>query len=236
MKIVIKSFFLFILLLLSFQFYGYSKESRREIEIRKVPKERIQKYLNDSSFDYAFEYKEPVTLWDKVVFFFRKYFLNPLRQHTPESVWQIFKFGLMIFAASVVIYFLLKSNKTGFFAKKNPTNSTIPFYTGENIHEVNFDELVENAVSKGQYRVAVRYLYLSALKSLSDKELITWKAEKTNRDYNKELRSSAIAPQFKEITWLFDYSWYGQSGISEETYQIINSSFSNFNKALNLRK
>ncbi|MBA3901751.1 MAG: hypothetical protein H0X62_16375 [Bacteroidetes bacterium] len=236
MKAAIK-FFLFYYLLLIFSTVSaeavVSAETVGEIPaFRAVPKENLNKYLEDSAFDYDRAYQNPVTFWDMVKYWFQKFFFQPILENVPVTFWEILQYVLTAIAAGVVIYYLSKGGKGGLFARNNPLNK-IQINDGVgDIHLVNFDALVEEAVTEGHYRLAVRYLYLKSLKGLSEKNMISWKSEKTNHDYLKELRTSAIRPMFSEITYWFDYSWYGNSGLNESGYANIKGSFEKFDKAL----
>jgi hypothetical protein len=67
----------------------------------------------------------------------------------------------------------------------------------ENIHEINFPEAILKLEKQHDYRSAIRYHFLQALKKLSDKNLITWNPEKTNRDYLREIEKQSIEGRFQ---------------------------------------
>jgi hypothetical protein len=50
----------------------------------------------------------------------------------------------------------------------------------ENIHEIDYDQDIKEAIAAGNYSLAVRLLYLQTLKTLSDNALIKWNINKTN--------------------------------------------------------
>ena len=90
------------------------------------------------------------------------------------------------------------------------------------------DELLtaESALQKakdiskgGDYRTAVRYLYISSLLTLDERGLMRFDRSKTNREY---LRSVAAFPQLsaplREVIDIFDRVWYGFQPLDEETF------------------
>ena len=106
-----------------------------------------------------------------------------------------------------------------FFAKKN-TKLEIPVEdVVENIHEVDFPETIAKYERQRDYRSAVRYHFLWILKQLTDKKIIEWNPEKTNKDYIAEIQKADIKQGFKEIALIFDYVWYGEFKIDELKYR-----------------
>jgi hypothetical protein len=71
----------------------------------------------------------------------------------------------------------------------------------------------------GDYRAAVRYLYLSALLHLEEAGLLRYDRSLTNREY---LRSVAgrpeLAAELREVVDVFDRVWYGFDALSPAAY------------------
>ena len=86
------------------------------------------------------------------------------------------------------------------------------------IRDKDLSKLIQEAISKGNYKLAVRYYYLLLLKNLSEKELISWQQEKTNEDYIKELSNNKLNTDFEKLTYLYDYVWYGEFIIDKEKF------------------
>lgn len=72
----------------------------------------------------------------------------------------------------------------------------------------------------GDYRSAVRYLYLSTLLILDERGVMRYDRSKTNREY---LRSVADAPELskplEEVIEVFDNVWYGYHSLGEESFK-----------------
>jgi hypothetical protein len=101
----------------------------------------------------------------------------------------------------------------------------------ENIHEINFHEEIQQAITNGNFRLAVRLNYLSTLKRLNDQRLINWQPEKTNQTYVNEITDLVMKQQFLQLTAQFEYIWYGEFFINRESFSTINSNFDQFNSA-----
>lgn len=78
----------------------------------------------------------------------------------------------------------------------------------------------QSVAEQGDYRLALRYLYLSSLLSLHERGLITYDRTRTNLEY---LQSVKHRPQLAEtlgkIVEVFDRSWYGLRAPDYETYK-----------------
>jgi len=74
--------------------------------------------------------------------------------------------------------------------------------------------------NQGDYRTAIRYLYLSSLLVLDERGLLRYDRSRTNREY---LRSVSAKPQLatplRDVIDVFDKVWYGFESVDEQTYQ-----------------
>ena len=102
----------------------------------------------------------------------------------------------------------------------------------ENIHEMDFEKLLAESVQQQDYRRGVRLLFLYALKLLSDRELIQWESGKTNHDYVGEIETSELKPGFNELSYYFDYAWYGNFNINRQTFDKAHEAFNHWKKKL----
>jgi len=103
----------------------------------------------------------------------------------------------------------------------------------EDINELDTVSLLDQALAKGDYRYAVRIQFLAILQSLSQKEKILWRKEKTNHEYARELRNENYGPEFQKLVTIFDYVWYGKREVSKEQYAQIDLKFKSFKSAMN---
>jgi hypothetical protein len=74
--------------------------------------------------------------------------------------------------------------------------------------------------NQGDYRNAIRYLYLSSLLVLDERGLMRYDRSRTNREY---LRSVSSKPELENplhsVIDVFDRVWYGFESVDEQTYQ-----------------
>ena len=131
---------------------------------------------------------------------------------------RLFAIVLVGFLLYFIIKYLMGKEGNFFFGKKNKKLNIEAEELHENIHEINFPESIARFEREGDYRSAVRYQFLQVLKKLSDKKLIHWNPEKTNKDYVAELKAPHLKDGFSELSYIFDYVWYGEFSIDEQSY------------------
>ena len=233
MKATFKTFLYLVLLLLPAAGFTTQKVSTvAPVEVRRPTNARIEKFQKDGDFQYETDYTEKIGLWDAFWHWMKKHIFSPLIRGHELTIWNIIEYGLAIATIIFVAYYFIKSDRIGLFSR-GPKKLQLDIEGGEeDINKMNFDKLVSDAIENRQYRIAIRYLYLKLLKDLSDNQLINWRAEKTNRDYINELRPTDYGKQFREVTLLFDYAWYGDVTINENSFGQIRDSFKEFNSKL----
>lgn len=73
---------------------------------------------------------------------------------------------------------------------------------------------------EGDYRSAIRYLYLSSLLVLDEQGLLRYDRSRTNREYLRSISSKPeLANSLRDVIDVFDRVWYGFAQVDEQTYQ-----------------
>jgi hypothetical protein len=73
---------------------------------------------------------------------------------------------------------------------------------------------------QGDYRSAIRYLYLSSLLVLDEQGLLRYDRSRTNREYLRSISSKPeLANPLHDVIEVFDRVWYGFESVDEQTYQ-----------------
>jgi hypothetical protein len=135
------------------------------------------------------------------------------------------------FAAFLMIY--LTGSNVGLFRKKNVlTKDDEGEGITEDIFAINYQKEIDKATVQGNYRLAVRLMYLRLLKNMSENNIIQYKQDKTNFDYLLQLHPTKHYNSFFRITRNYEYSWYGKFDVSENAYRVISSEFDQFDREL----
>ncbi|TWP23792.1 hypothetical protein ETU10_06045 [Apibacter muscae] len=95
----------------------------------------------------------------------------------------------------------------------------------KNIDTVDFDQLIYQAVSDKNYRLAIRFYYLRILKLMANKKVIEYHRNKTNYDYFYEIKNYDLKNLFQSTSKTFDYSWYGDYSPKESDFLLAKSKF-----------
>jgi hypothetical protein len=78
----------------------------------------------------------------------------------------------------------------------------------------------ETLSMQGDYRNAIRYLYLSSLLVLDEQGLLRYDRSRTNREYLRSVSSKPeLAKPLHDVIDVFDRVWYGFEKVDEQTYQ-----------------
>ena len=201
------------------------------IEGRAFKKEALNVLKQDKAFQYEQLQEPPASLWDRFWNWFWWKVGQILRTREGKTtMWTLFT----IFGVAMIVFFVMKvtgMSKDGLFGRSS--RSGLQYTTdSEDIHQISFDEAINHAVAEGNYRLATRYLYLQALKKLSDKGFIQWQLNKTNTDYLLEVASKPWHPVFRLLTNNFEYTWYGEIPVSHDSFQELRNQFQQFNNQL----
>jgi hypothetical protein len=143
--------------------------------------------------------------------------------------------GIIILAFVVILILFLANSNIRIFRKSASTmDETESGFDDEDVHRINYEKELHKAVSNGDLRLAVRLLYLQTLKELSERELISYKQDRTNGDYLMQLSNTAYYREFFALTRNYEYVWYGKFPVSTGAFETIRNQFSNFKGRLPL--
>ncbi len=142
----------------------------------------------------------------------------------------IFLWLLAILFALFIIYKLIY--KGVFLKHRRRTKSSRENISGMDENVSHFHKQLIGQENIKMYNEAVRLLFLITLNEMSDKRLLHFSAEKTNRDYLMELKEPVINKEFAALVKTFEYCWYGKFKVSQERYALIKNSFNEFNNKI----
>lgn len=226
--VFIATFFFFVLSATAQQKVVYDSAVVKE---RSFSPSAFDKYKSDTDFQYEKEAIETPSLWDRFWMWFWNWYDEIMSTTAGRTTMNIIYWVLGISAIAFFVYRVMRMNKVALFA--NPSLSSSAYTVeDENIHAISFDAAIQEALQNGNYRLAVRLLYLQSLKILADKNLIAWLPNKTNADYLREINSTQLQQPFKTITHIFEYAWYGNLAVTGDDYTEMKEKFSQFQSQL----
>ena len=204
------------------------KNDSSAVPLRNFDLQQLKEYSTRKDFQYEEQLALNTSWWDRFWRWIWELINGTLENRYSGSFIKYLLIAIVVTMVIFVIFKLMGLDLKIFSGKSKAID--IPYDESmENIHEINFNEEIEKAMAKGNYRLAVRLLYLRSLKLLSDAELINWQPEKTNQAYIDELKDEERKKEFKLLTLQFDYIWYGDFPIEKESFKTLKMSFDRFN-------
>ena len=203
-----------------------------EINVRQIDSLKIRSYLKDRDFRYFEDPEDTKTLWEKLMDWIQRQ-IDKLFAYDSKNVSRdVIQYLLIILAVLGLIYGFYRNEIKGlFFGNKNINSLEIKEET-EDIHSIDFDKLIDKAVQNKNYRYAIRLNYLRLLKILSDKQIINWKPDKTNREYLKEIKQHSLTRSVSVVTNDFENIWYGGYDIDKDNYSYLIARYKDVNSLL----
>ncbi len=140
------------------------------------------------------------------------------------------KYPIIILLAALVVFVLVKI----IGGKRNTTVSKTKITLQDldeiedDLREAGLDSLLERALGQGEYRMAIRILYLMILRDMDEMSWITFRKDKTNFNYVMELGSRPERRPFTDLTKRFEIIWYGDGPFSEGDYQEISRIYQDY--------
>ncbi|MBC7922474.1 MAG: DUF4129 domain-containing protein [Ferruginibacter sp.] len=211
------------------------QKDRSRVDVRRFGADKLARYERDKDFQYDRRRTDgPLSAWERFRLWLIERVFGFLFRPGSAVYWE---WAIYIGSGLVICYVILKLTQgdlRGLFFGEARATAPDHESADENIHELDFDRLIEEAIARQHYRRAVRLFYLQSLKQLTDRRLIDWRINKTNQDYLAELSRSeaypSVEPAFRRLTALFEYICYGNFAVRTADFEEMRLSFQRFNR------
>ncbi|HEX5168046.1 MAG TPA: DUF4129 domain-containing protein [Cyclobacteriaceae bacterium] len=224
--------------LLSFSLHAFvAPDSANSIEtdqgkiiIRKFDTDKVGEFRDDPDFQYKAIKREGLTWWDRLKIAILEFIARLFYLATSTILGRIIFYTL---CAVLIIFFIIRFLNIDIketFYRTAKSGSPKLSHEEENIHEISFEERINEAYRRKNLRECVRLTFLHALKKLADKQAIAWRPGKTNDEYWRELNHHPARQPWQELRLYFDYTWYGHFDVDENIYSEIQTVFEDFNR------
>lgn len=186
----------------------------------------VDRYRADPDFQYDTPEARGPSLWDRFLRWLAETFLGPIAENTTWGFWQIVLVLIAVGALGWVIARLVSAEGGGVFNRRTASGSA-PLLDVEDIAEVDLGARLGDALDRGDLRQAVRLRYLLVLQALDGAGVLTWRRDKTNRQYVTEVGATRadLASPFRAVTRAFDAVWYGERPVSPSLYGRLETLF-----------
>ncbi len=217
-----------------FGYAGYAQApdsvqtTQQELVVRLPHPEKLAALRADKDFDYHEQVQQDSSFWDRFTRKVRSWINNLFFKGKSSSFWEFVIYALMV---GIVVYVIVKMQKVGITENRSKMNiaGSMPYdVVEENIHALDLNQLIEEAINNQELRKAIRLHYLLSLKKLTDANLINWQPGKTNRSYISEIQHPHLRQEFEQLTSMFEYVWYGGAGLGTELFSTARAEFLQF--------
>lgn len=207
------------------------------IQQQNITESDLETYKNDKNFDYT-EVDTSDNWFVKLKRWFRNLlfkvmeylFGNVAASGIVKFIFQVVPYIILAILVFLLIKFFLKVNARNIIQGKQ--NKPEFEFTDEEhiIKNEDINALITRAIEQNNYRLAIRYYYLLALKELSDHNVIKWEQDKTNADYINEIENKTLQTNFKQATKIYDYVWYGEFTVDAIKFESLKKPFNQLSK------
>ncbi len=202
------------------------------VALKKFDTDKLKDYRNNSDFDYT-EYQRETTIVERIWYWLKRMLQRFLTWIFGAKkalgivavIFRILPYLILIIALFFLIKLFLKINFNELISGKTATAEVTLTEDEEIIKNKDIQQLIKKAIAQKNYRLAVRYYYLLVLQKLQENNLIEWEPQKTNEDYIVEIQNKKIISKFKEVTYLYDFVWYGNFEINELEFDKVAINF-----------
>ena len=210
------------------------KVDTTQVTVKRFDGKAIETYQSLREFDYrqnTYEYKP--SWFEKAM----NWFIRNLTDFFEMLVGVEYAAGIMKFLLQALPYiigllflylivkFFVERSSTDFISSAKNSKFKSGSEEEELIKNTDLNVLLHEAISSRNYRNAVRYYYLLALKKLDAENIILWEQQKTNEDFIGEISSVELRASFAENTRLYDFVWYGEFGLTHEEFERAQQDF-----------
>ncbi|HVM89935.1 MAG TPA: DUF4129 domain-containing protein [Puia sp.] len=191
--------------------------------LRIVPDTVVNIFKKNKDFEYAndpaYLKKEPVNNEKGVGDYFFEFITG--------KGFRIFAYILIAAVLIFAFYKIVIANKLYLFYSKPKKLSVAE--TGETeLDTEDIDQKIEESWLANNYRFAIRYMHLKALRLLDENKLISFHVQATNHEYAYQLSKTKFGKDFLRLTNVYEYTWYGGFNLTEQQALVVKENFEQF--------
>ena len=199
-------------------------DADNEIIVRQVQDQKVKDYQRQPDFAYA----NDSDYWKKDAppeqpGWFLKMLLRGITR------WTILILFLLVIAYG--IYWLAKENSFPLMRrrrKKEPETGTAALTEYESIGDL--DKAISRFTEEGDFRMAVRYMYIRLIRIAFEKNSIPFKSSSTNSEIVKAFGDPQQSRDFRLLATAYEYIFYGGFVPAREQFDVLQQKFSAFHQ------
>lgn len=139
---------------------------------------------------------------------------------------KVIAYALVIALVSAAVWYIITNITFGVKVERKEILNEDLEKPLENIEALDIEGLLDQARREGNFKMAVRLYYLGLLKRLNGLGKISWKKDKTNRDYLAEVFSVGFYyAEIQKLTRSYEEVWYGDHTLEDNAFEQLKASF-----------
>jgi hypothetical protein len=141
-------------------------------------------------------------------------------------------YWLIAFLLLIIIIWKMFIGKNSLFASNSKLVSSHAKKEKTGLKPLTNEEQALGAIAAGNFRLAVRHLYIDTLEMLGQKGYLVITPQKTNYQYVRELNNEGLQKSFARLTLNYEYTWFGEFQLNQQQFNVIYKAFQNFKTSL----
>lgn len=198
---------------------------------RILPENVIEDYASDARFTYIDIVEEP-GFWNKIKAYLLRNLLKLLQTKESELFFKISAWAIIIISFFALLNQLFRGNLGGFLFGETAKRGASPEVSIDTMPEVDLQKMLTEYIEHREFENAAKILYQITLKKLKQQNLIVWKQDKTNHEYERELRNHETASAFRSLTRYYEYVEFGKFYLGQKEFDSMHSIFREFEQKL----
>ncbi|MGZ3900124.1 MAG: hypothetical protein ACXVNQ_07100 [Bacteroidia bacterium] len=190
-----------------------------EIKTLRPSKEKEREIFSDSKLNYKKDIIAKKGIFERFLEWLAEKLFGKAGYDNISTARTIIIWTIVIISLGIIIWLLSRSELISLTRTKAKSTSFNFTDITEDLDTINFNQKIKDALSGQDYRLAIRWHYLKMLYIYDKKRLIVFAPFKTNIDYGNELRGKEEQhKEFLKLSRIYEYVWYGQFTLHEESY------------------
>lgn len=184
------------------------------VDVLEIPQAKIDSLIATNEYIYLTEeVRENMGLWEWFMMKFWQWFNKVYNTMGRYGLVELLGFIFAAIIVGFIIYKLAKRELSFGFVSSGEEKSEGDLVV--TIKKDEFDNLIEKARNEGNRNEIIRLSFLKIISELNNQNIIRYSEDKTNRDYFYEINDDSIKTQFKKVSNIFDYTFYGEFEITD---------------------
>lgn len=181
---------------------------------------KIAGYQADRRFDYNRQLGvQNINLMERLNQWIERFMRMFFDNETAAGISSWFLIVFFVLVVGLIVFLVYKKRPELFIREKK---KPLPYEVEEEtIYGIDFEKELNSALAAGDFRMAIRMLYLQTLRFVADKEWIDWQIYKTPTEYTYELKPAALKLSFRSFTNRFLQVRYGNFRATRELFDAM---------------